>query len=128
MDQPANSKRPVNANPRNNGNPQVLARSAGLCSPAAIEKWAADPEDVSLLRHAVDLIEVSQQLFLKPELWKATNIAFHIQKNFYPTISQKRLRNDSAKEWCALFELLMSHLNLNPMEIQAVPKSEIVAE
>lgn len=84
----------------------------------AIEKFHNDPEDLEALEHAIDLIEVCKQIPLEPDLWSADNIAFYVRENYYSSFKEKSSNNLGAKNWCILFDRLISQLNLKSIEIE----------
>jgi alpha-amylase/alpha-mannosidase (GH57 family) len=82
-----------------------------------MEKLAGSPENIELLADAVDLIEVTRQIPLQPDLWKADNIAFAIREDYYGLMKEKSITDVDALNWINLFDNLIAHLNLKPIEV-----------
>jgi alpha-amylase/alpha-mannosidase (GH57 family) len=87
-----------------------------------MEKLAADPEDLEVMSDAIDLIEVTRQIPLQPDLWKADNIAFSIREDYYLSMKEKSSHDINALNWVNLFDNLVAHLNLKPIEIEESEK------
>jgi len=85
---------------------------------SAMEKLEKNPGSNEALAHTLDLIKICKEIPLQPDLWQADNIAFSIRNKYYFTLKEKSEKDISAKDWCFLFDELISNLNLKPIEIE----------
>ncbi len=80
---------------------------------AFMENLKANPHDSLLMHKTVRFLEASKKVQLKPDLWKAQNIAFRIQRSYFEEISKRSKNGDEkATVWITLFNRLFEELNI----------------
>ncbi len=71
------------------------------------------PDDLALLKKVVRLLRAVHQVHLTPDLWKAQNIAFVIQKNFEKLLlSENFAYTEKQHQWTNTFRQLFEELNI----------------
>lgn len=101
----------------------TLNHIAGSHISSLMEKLSEDPTDVNLLSHIIELIQVTQEVPLKPDLWKARNIAFLIRSRNYDQKKNNYNHNGiGIKNWREKMDTLFSLLHISAVEIE-IPSS-----
>jgi alpha-amylase/alpha-mannosidase (GH57 family) len=91
-----------------------------------VDRLEMNPEDLDVMKDTIDLIEVCMQISLQPDLWDADNVAFRIRENYYSTMKAKAKTDINAQNWIEVFDNLISHLNLKPVEaIESLQKEKL---
>lgn len=78
-----------------------------------IERFANNPQDISDMKVAVELLKEIKKIPLNPDPWRAQNLIFDIAGVHYQRQQQLNSEGDlSAKIWCEMFRDLCERLNI----------------
>ena len=78
-----------------------------------VEEFEKDEGNISLIQETTALLQVMEKLPLSLDIWKAQNICFLMNKNYYDDYEQKAKQGDAeAQKWLDLFNTLTEKLNM----------------
>ena len=77
-----------------------------------MERFAHEPEDMSLMEGVEAALKILGTLSLEPDLWKAQNIYFSIGKELLGVKRRQAESDPHARKWVGLFNCLGSYLRV----------------
>ena len=88
-----------------------------------VEKLEETPNDLTLMKNAVQFIQACFKMHLQPDLWKAQNIAFIIHRENYSRMVRKQDQGEEkASQWLSTFLQLFEVLNIHVADYTMVPQ------
>lgn len=85
-----------------------------------MEQLVKAPDNMELLTYIINMLRLINNSDIKPEYWRAQNLAYMIKLANYDTYNQKcEIRDGEHESWCKSFDELYKNFNLvlDPVEV-----------